>query len=323
MSRPREMDRAVDRLFARSQLAQAVPALEALRREVRDSSAPLDRSTAEDLLRKVVEDIEHVRDDASLMAQVAGTAENTVAAAILKYIKATRTRTNAATVRSVIDQLTKECDNDQSKALLDIVLATTRPAKISTYAENLLDLMLANGLTKNGTTSGQIRAILAILADQNFGKGDNRTTSHATPARPHPVVAAPWIDLPNPVPGFVFTPEKVNQNVYNRAVLDAGLPPATHIDFFFPRGALVLANAESNSDRANFAWRAMKDWLTSKAANDLRLDQHRKPAWTFLLGHVHGFLEGVPKLYKVSFASPYASNEVIHAQRVTDDGADR
>ncbi|VXC74870.1 hypothetical protein SPHINGOAX6_40291 [Sphingomonas sp. AX6] len=311
------MDRAVDRLFARSQLAQAVPALEILRTELRDNTTPLDRSMAEDLLRKVVDGIEHVSDEASLKAQVEGAVGDTVATAILKYIKATQTKANAATVRSAIEQMTKEADNDQSKALLDIVLATTRPAKIPTYAEKLLDRMLANGLTKNGTTSRQIGAIIDILADQNFGKGNKGTTTQAKPARTHPVAAASWIDLPDPVPGFVFHREK-RYNVLNQAVIAAGLPPATSIDFFEPGGALALANAENNSVRAKLAWRAVESWLARTGAEDPHLDVHRRGGWTFLLGHVHGFLPGLSTFDNVRFASPHASDEVIYAKRVAE-----
>lgn len=317
MSRPREMDRATIRLFARSQLAQAIPALDILRTEVRDNTTPLDRSTAEDLLCKMVEDIDHVSEDASLTAKVEAVFGDPVAAAIQKYVKATRTKANAATVRSVIEQMTKDADNEQSMALLDIVLATTQPAKISTYAENLLDRMLAHGLTKNGTTPEKTRAILDIVADPNFGKGNKGTMTQAKPARPHPVVAAPWIDLPDPIPGFVFHREK-RYNVLNQAVIAAGLPPATSIDFFEPGGALALANAEKNSVRAKLAWRAVESWLARTGAEDPHLDVHRRGGWTFLLGHVHGFLPGLSTFDNVRFASPHASDEVIYAKRVAE-----
>ena len=63
----------------------------------------------------------------------------------------------------------------------------------------------------------------------------------------------------------------------------------------------------------------MKAWLEQTGASDARLDMHRKHAWTFLMGHVHGFLAGVGTIDKVMLASPWDADEVIFARRITEE----
>jgi len=315
MSRPHEADRAAERLKARATLNRLIPALAKLRIKIRDHST-LDRTKAEELLSDLLNDVELAcHDPAAVSALAAATGADPAAAAILAYTEAGTVSANVAMIGSTVEQMAKVAHGKQVKALLDLIIAASQSPKIPTYVEAFLDEVLAAGLT-NGITAAQRKAIIAIVGDPNFGKSE--WLAVAPVAGPQPVVAASWASLPNPVPGFTFVREDVHQNVLNRAVLDAGLPPATSIDFFASGESLELANIESNREKANFAWQSIKTWLAATGKNDPRLDMHRKRAWIFLLGHVHGFLPGVEALDNVTFASPWASNEVIHAKRAVE-----
>lgn len=318
MSRPPEADRAAARLKARDTLARVTPALAKLRTEIRDGENALDRTKAEELLCNLLNDIELASHDPVAMAALADAAvADSAATAILAYIKAGATSANVATARSAIDQMARVAIGKQAKALLDLIVAASRSPRVPTYVEAFLDALLAAGLT-NGMTAAQRRAIEQILRDPNFGKDKKIAAAPVAAVGPQPVVAASWVSLPNPVLGFTFKREKVHQNVLNRAVSDAGLPPATSIDFFVPGGSLELANIEGDPAKAVFVRKSIKTWLAESGTSALRLDAHRQSAWVFLLGHVHGFLSGVRTINKVTFASPWASDEVIYATRVVE-----
>ena len=322
MSRPHEADRAAERLKAREALDRLTPALARLRMEIRNDDNALDRMKAEELLCDLLNDIEFARHDPAATAALAdASTADPAAAAMLAYIEAGRISANVATVRLAVEQMAKVADGKQAKALLDLIVVASQSPKVPTYTEELLNELLAAGLT-NGITATQRKAIVPILSDPNFGKGKKVVTAPVAAAGPQRVVAASWANLPDPVPGFTFVRRKVHQNVLDRAVLDAGLPPSTSIDFFAPGGSLDLANIEGDRAKAIFVWKSVKTWLAETGSSVLRLDPHRQSAWVFLLGHVHGFLPGVKTIVSVTFASPWANDEVVHAMRVVEKPAE-
>lgn len=322
MSRPPEADRAFERLKASATLDQVTPALTALRMAIRNTETALDENGAEALVCELLDNLQIAEDDPAAMAALAdAAAADRAAAAMIAYAKAGRISANVAAVRAAAEQMANAANGKQATALLDLIVAASRSPKVPTYVQKLLDELLAAGLT-NDLNAAQRKAIAEIINDPNFGKGRKVVVTSVAAAIPQPIMAASWASLPDPVPGFTFVREKVHQNVLNRAVVDAGLPPATSIDFFVPGGSLELANMDGNRAKANFTWQSMKAWLTDNGASDPRLDIHRKRAWTFLMGHVHGFLADVQTIDKVTFASPWASDEVIHARRVIEKSAE-
>lgn len=319
MSRPPEADRALERLKASATLDRVTPALTALRMAIRNTDTALDEDGAEALVCELLDNLQIAEDDPAAMAALADAATaDPAAAAMIAYAKVGRISANVAAVRTAAEQMANAAKGKQATALLDLIVAASRSPKVPTYVQRLLDELLAAGLT-NDLNAAQRKAIAEIINDPNFGKRKMVAAAPVAAAIPQPIIAAPWASLPDPVPGFMFVREKAHQNVLNRAVIDAGLPPATSIDFFVPGGAFHLANLEDNSTRANFAWRSMKAWLEQTVTSDARLDMHRRRAWTFLMGHVHGFLAGVAKIDKVMFASPWDANEVIFARRVSEE----
>lgn len=322
MSRPPEANRAVERLKASATLDRVAPALTALRMAIRNTDIALDEDGAEALVCELLDNLQTAENDPTAMTALADTAAaDPAAAAMIAYAEAGRISANVTAVRTAAEQMANAAKSKQATALLDLIVAASRSPKVPTYVQKLMEELLAAGLT-NDLNAAQRKAIAEIINDPNFGKGRKVAAPPAAVVIPQPIVAASWTSLPDPVPGFRFVREKVHQNVLNRAVVDAGLPPATSIDFFVPSGSLELANIEDNRARANFTWQSMKAWLADVGANDPRLDMHRKRAWTFLLGHVHGFLADVQTIDKVTFASPWASDEVIHARRVIEKPAE-
>lgn len=319
MSRPQEAARAAERLKARDALDRITPALAALRRAIRDDSHALTSAGAERLLCDLLDDLALVEDDPDARVALSeASAVDPAAAAMIAYAKASRAASNVAAVRGEIERMATAANNKQAKALLNLIVAASQSPKVPTYVEALLDELLAAGLT-NGITSAQRKAIAGIVSNPDFGKERKGVVTPVASGARQPLLAASWTNLPDPVPGFTFQREKVHQNVLNRAVIDAGLPPAKSIDFFVADGSLELAKLEGDRAKANFAWRSMKAWLEQSGANDARLDMHRKHAWTFLMGYVHGFLSGVNTIDKVMFASPWDANAVIFARRITAD----
>lgn len=320
MSRPQEAARAAERLKARDTVDRITPTLAALRRAIRDDSQPLMREGAELLLCDLFDDLAIVEADPDAQAALAKVgATDPAAGAMLAYVKASRIASNVAAARGEIERMATAANTVQAKALLDLIVAASQSPKVPTYTEALLDELLAAGLT-NGISASQRKAIVAILGDPQFGKTKKGVTAPVVSATPQALpVAASWANLPDPVPGFAFQREKVYQNALHHAVIDAGLPSGKSIDFFVAGGALELANLETDRDKANFVWRSMKAWLEQLGASDPRLDMHRKHAWTFLMGHVHGFLAGVSTIDKVMFASPWNVDEVILAGRVAKE----
>lgn len=252
-----------------------------------------------------------------MVALADAAAVDPAAAAMISYAKAGRISANIAAVRTAAEQMANAAMGKQATALLDLIVAASRSPQVPTYVQKLLDELLAAGLT-NDLNAVQRKAIAEIINDPNFGKGRKVAAPPIAAVIPQPIIAASWTSLPNPVPGFTFVREKVHQNLLNRAVVDAGLPLATSIDFFVPGGSLELANIEGDRAKAVFVWKSVAAWLGESGKSDPHLDNHRKGAWTFLLGHVHGFLAGVPTMNKMTFASPWASDEVIHARRVVE-----
>ena len=322
MSRPQEAARAAKRLEARNALDRVTPTLAALGRAIRDHSEALTSAGAERLLCDLFDDLALVEDDPDAQAALSdASVVNPAAAAMLVYAKASRAASNVAAVRAEVERMATAANTKQAKALLDLIVAASQSPKVPTYTEALLDELLSAGLT-NGITAPQRKAIVGILADPDFGKARNGMATPVVSAAPQPLLAASWLNLPDPVPGFAFQREKVSQNALHRAVIDAGLPPAKSIDFFVADGSFELANLEDDRAKANFAWRSMKAWLERTGAKDARLDMHRRHAWTFLMGHVHGFLIGVGTIDKVMFASPWNANEVILARRTAEGSAE-
>lgn len=318
MSRPQEADRAAERLKAGAALDRLTPALTTLRMTIRDTDTALDVEQAETLVCELLDNLQIAEaDPAAMVALADAAAADPAAAAMLAYMKAGRISANVAAVRTAVQQMADAAKDKQATALLDLIVAASQSPKVPTYVQKLFDELLAAGLT-NDLNAAQRKAIAQIINDPNFGKIRKVVATPVAAAVPQPIVAAPWVSLPDPIPGFAFVPERVHQNVLNRAVVDAGLPPATSIDFFLAGGSLELANIEDDRAKANFTWQSIKAWLAATGASDPRLDMHRKHAWTFLLGHVHGFLAGVQTIDKVTFASPWASDEVIHARRVIE-----
>lgn len=321
VSRPPEADRAIERLKASATLDRMTPALTALRMAIRNTDTVLDEDGAEALVCELLDNLQIAENDPAAMAALAdAAAADPAAAAMIAYAEAGRISANVAAVRTAAEQMANAAKGEQATALLDLIVAASRSPKVPIYVQNLLDELFAAGLT-NDLNAAQRKAIAEIINDPNFGKGRKVAASVAA-AVAQPIIAASWASLPDPVPGFAFVREKVHQNVLNRAVIDAGLPPAISIDFFVAGGSLELANIEDNRARANFTWQWMKAWLADTGASDPRLDMHRKRAWTFLLGHVHGFLVNVQTIDKVTFASPWASDEVIHMRRVLEEPAE-
>ena len=318
MSRPPEADRALERLKASATLDRVTPALTALRMAVRNSDTALDEHGAEALVCELLDNLQFTENDPAAMTALANAAAvDPAAAAMIAYAKAGRISAIVSAVRTAAEQMGNAAKGEQATALLDLIVAASRSPKVPTYVQKLLDELLAAGLT-NDLNAAQRKAIAEIINDPNFGKGKKVAAPVVAAAIPQPIIAASWTSLPNPVPGFTFVREKVHQNVLNRAVVDAGLPPATSIDFFVPGGSLELANIEGDRAKAVFVWKSVAAWLGESGTSDPHLDNHRKGAWTFLLGHVHGFLAGVPTMNKMTFASPWASDEVIHARRVVE-----
>lgn len=319
MSRPPEADRALERLKAGTTLDRMTPALTALRMAIRNNDSALDEHGAEALVCDLLDDLQTAENDSAAMTALAdAAAADPAAAAMIAYAEAGRISANVAAVRTAAEQMANAAKSKQAMALLDLIVAASRSPKVPTYVQKLMEELLAAGLT-NDLNAAQRKAIAQIINDPNFGKGRKVAAAPVAAAIPQPVVAVSWASLPDPVPGFAFVREKVHRNVLNRAVVDAGLPPATSIDFFVPGGSLELANIEGDRAKANFAWRSMKAWLEQIGASDARLDMHRKHAWTFLMGHVHGFLAGVATIDKVIFASPWDAHEVIFARRVVEE----
>ena len=322
MSRPPEADRAFERLKASATLDRMTPALTALRMAIRNTDTALDEDEAEALVCELLDNLQIAEDDPAAMTALADAAAvDPAAAAMIAYAKSGRISANIAAVRTAAEQMANAAKGKQAMALLDLIVAASRSPKVPTYVQKLMEALLAAGLT-NDLNAAQRKAIAEIINDPNFGKGRKVAAPPVAAAIPQPIVAASWASLPDPVPGFTFVREKVHQNVLNRAVVDAGLPPATSIDFFLAGGSLELANIEDNRTKANFSWQSMKAWLADTGASDPRLDMHRKRAWTFLLGHVHGFLVDVQTIDKVTFASPWANDEVIHARRIIEKPAE-
>lgn len=318
MSRPPEADRAFERLKASATLDRVTPALTALRMAIRNYDTALDEDGAEALVCELLDDLQIAENDPAAMTALAdAAAADPAVAAMIAYVKAGRISANVAAVCTAAEQMLNAAKGAQATALLDLIVAASRSPKVPTYVQKLLDELLAAGLT-NDLNAAQRKAIAEIINDPNFGKGRKVAAAPVAAAIPRPIIAASWASLPDPVPGFMFVREKVHQNVLNRAVVDAGLPPATSLDFFVPGSSLELANLEGDRAKANFAWRSMKAWLEQTGASDARLDVHRKHAWTFLMGHVHGFLAGVGTIDKVTFASPWDSKEVIFARRIAE-----
>lgn len=318
MSRPPEADRALERLKAGATLDRVTPALTTLRTAIRNTDTALSANEAEALVCELLNNMQIAEDDPAAMTALAdAAAADHAAAAIIAYAKAARISANVSAVRAAAEQMANAANGKQTTALLDLIVAASRSPKVPTYVQKLMDELLVAGLT-NDLNAAQRKAIAEIINDTNFGKGRKAAAAPVAAAIPQPIIAASWASLPNPVPGFTFVREKVHQNVLNRAVVDAGLPPATSIDFFVPGGSLELANIEGDRAKANFSWQSIKAWLADTGASDPRLDMHRRRAWTFLLGHVHGFLAEVQTIDKVTFASPWANDEVIHARRVIE-----
>jgi hypothetical protein len=322
VSRPPEADRALQRLKASATLDRVAPALTALRMAIRNNDTVLDEDGAEALVCELLDNLQIVENDPAAMAALAdAAAADPAAAAMIAYAEAGRMSANVAAVRTAAEQMANAVKSKQATALLDLIVAASRSPKVPTYVQKLMEELLAAGLT-NDLNAAHRRAIAEIINDPNFGKGGKVAAPPVATAIAQPIIAASWASLPDPVPGFTFVREKVHQNVLNRAVIDAGLPPATSVDFFAPGGSLELANIEGDRAKANFAWRSMKAWLEQTGASDARLDMHRKHAWTFLMGHVHGFLAGVATIDKVIFASPWDAHEVIFARRVVEEQAE-
>lgn len=321
MSRPPEAGRALERLKASATLAPVTPALTTLRTAIRNSDTALDEKSAQALVSDLLDNLQLAVHDPALMAGLAqAAAADPAAAAMLAYAKAGQINASITAVRTAVEQMENEARGRQATALLDLIVIASQSPKVPTYVQKLLDELLAAGLT-NDLNAVQRDAIVAIINDRSFGKGKKAVPPIATAAVPQLIVAASWKNLPDPVPGFTFVSQKVHQNPLDRAVLDAGLPPATSIDFFTPGGSLELANIEGDRDKANFVWNSVKSWLSESGMSDPRLDSHRKGAWTFLLGHVHGFLAGVSKIDKITFASPWDETDVIYARRVANEPA--
>lgn len=322
MSRPQETTRAAERLKARDALDRITPALAALRRAIRDDSHTLTSACAERLLCDLFDDLALVEDDSDASVELSeASAVDPAAAAMIAYAKASRGASNVSAVRAEIEQMATAANTKQAKALLNLIVAASQSPKVPTYTEALLDELLAAGLT-NGITAPQRKALAGILGDPDFGKARRGVATPAVSAAPRPLLATSWSNLPDPVSGFTFQRDKVYQNALHRAVIEAGLPPAKSIDFFVADGAFNLANLEDDCAKANFAWRSMKAWLEQTGVSDARLHMHRKHAWTFLMGHVHGFLAGVSTIDKVMFASPWVANEVILAKRIAGEQAE-
>lgn len=318
MSRPPEAGRAFDRLRASTTLDRVTPALTTLRMAIRNTNTALDEEGAETLVCDLLDNLQLAEHDPVVMAALAdAAAADPAAAAMLAYAEAGRLSANIAAVRTAVQQMASAVKSKQAAALLDLIVTASQSPRVPTYVQKLLDELLAAGLT-NDLNAAQRDAIVAIINDRNFGKGKKVVKAVVSAAAPQPIVAASWTSLPNPVQGFTFVRQKVHQNPLDRVVLDAGLPPATSIDFFVPGGSLELANIQGDRNKAVFVWKSVEVWLSESGTNDPHLDKHRKGAWTFLLGHVHGFLAGVPTMDKVTFASPWTSDEVIHARRVVE-----
>jgi len=318
MSRPAEAGRALERLKASATLDRVAPALTTLRMAIRNADAALDEKVAQALVSDLLDNLQPAAHDPTVMAMLAqAAAADPVAAAMLAYAEAGLVSANLAAIRATVEQMAGAAKAKQATALLDVIVTASRSPKVPTYVQKLFDQLLAIGLT-NDLNAAQCDAIVAIINDRDFGKRKKVLPTVVTAAAPQPIIAASWTSLPDPVPGFTFVRQKVHQNPLDRVVLDAGLPPATSIDFFAHGGSLELANIEGDRNKAIFVWKSIKAWLSESGTRDPRLDNHRKGAWTFLLGHVHGFLAGIPTLDKAYFASPWTSDEVVHARRVVE-----
>ncbi len=322
MSRPVEADRAKLRLNARAMLARTTPAVETLRASLREK--PVDPDEARLLLDQALLQIISAAHDVTAVAAVnEARGGDPVAAAIGDYDDAVKREIAISTLAAGIARLNDDAKLAQRVALLDVVLAASKDTARPAYLEKFLDQLQQAGLTKaiaQGLSREQkdgIREILGAPKKEQQSAGSRQKTVIRVDIPPP--TQSLWQGLTHPVPGYRHTLRPADrENPKDIAILDAALPPMTTIEGFKAGAAIDLANLQADGIKARFAWDTMNAWLKAHHPSTAEVHAARRLAWTFLLGHVHGFIGGMKGLEKVHFASPWQVNQIVIADREVD-----
>jgi len=319
MSRPVEADRARLRLNARAMLARTTPAVETLRAALREK--PVNPDGARLLLDQALSQIESAARGMTAMATASeARGGDPVAAAIGVYDDAVKREIAISTLAAGIGRLNDDVRIAQRVALLDMVLAASKDAVRPAYLEKFMDRLQEAGLTKEIAQSlsreqmDGIREILGVPKKERKSVGSRQKT--VTRIDIPPPTQSPWQALIDLVPGYRYKLRPADRgDAEDVAILAAALPPMTTIEGFRAGAAVDLVNLQTDSSKARFAWDTMDAWLKVHHPSTEEVLAARRRAWTFLLGHVHGFIGGVKGLEKVRFASPWQVNQIVTADR--------
>lgn len=205
-----------------------------------------------------------------------------------------------------------------------IVTRPVVPGHVAATADALLGAGLITPVSR-GISASQLARIAAILNENGPGPG---SAPAASPRRPAPPVAwranNAWTGLPREIPGYRLTTRPVSaQDDGLKALIDAGLPPFSALAAFdLPLKLAALKAATTNSARAAECWKLLEKWLRENrvaGSFDDGISIRRRRSWVFLFSLTEGFNQGVADFDKVQFASPWAANQVVVAERVKRD----
>jgi hypothetical protein len=318
MSRPVEADRARARLNARAMLAKAVPAVETLRAELRDK--PLDPDRTRLLVEQALMQIETAAQGQSAVAtavEVRG--GDAVASAVGAYDDAVKQEAAISALAAGIARLHDDSRIAQRAALLDVAVASAKDAVRPAYVDAFVDQLHEAGFTsaiRRGLSREQMDDIREILGKPKKERKPAGSRQKSARFDIPPPTQSLWTALMDPIPGYTFKRRPADRgNPEEAAIVAAGLPPMTTLDGYKPGAAVELARIATNREKAKFTWDTVATWLTVHAPADDATRFARRLAWTFLLGHVHGFLADVKGLDDVGFASPWQANQIIIASR--------
>lgn len=318
MSRPLESLRAQDRLNARAMLAKAAPALAMLKAALRDEKIDAERVGA--LLDQAVAQVEANARDLTVASTIAKAhGDDPVAKAITAYDDVVRRDAGIAALASGLDRLRDDARTAQRSALLEVALAAAKDAARPKYMEDFLDQLQTAGLTsviRRGLSRDQMDSMKEIMGIEKAVRKPKYPTRPVAVEICQPMLS-PWKSLVDPVPGYEFRKRPADSaDPEDIAILKASLPPMPTIEAYRSGAAVEMANLPTDGAKARLAWKTMKAWLDTNGLADEETRRARSLAWTFLLGHVHGFLTEVRNLDEVIFASPWRVNQVVIATRV-------
>lgn len=183
------------------------------------------------------------------------------------------------------------------------------PQEIMELAELMVEAGVTGAMVKSKIAKERVlTAAIRGAAAGKAGQSPEEQRQHLS----HASLREIWSILPRKIPGFVIDERPPQDSSQSRETIKFYLPPFSSLDEIEPGLSFVIRTLPDNIARYELANEKISRWITThRYRPGMSTEMAQVRAWCFVLGYVHGFLDGVPAFNRLTIASPWSDKALM------------